>query len=366
MYICSLGMNNSLGKIFSVSSFGESHGKIVGCLIDGIPAGIEINLHEVQQAVNKRKPKNEAYQTPRKEADVVNILSGMYGNKALGSPMCIIIDNENVQSSDYDNIKDVYRPGHADYTYDTKYGIRDHRGGGRSSIRITAPLVAAGDIARQILSHYIPLELVCFVSQIGNVKVDNKLSWQKDDIAESIIYCPDKIKSQQMLDSIAACHHDGDTLGGAIFCIIKNLPAGLGEPIFGKIQAMLSHAMISINTVKSIAWGEGIHSAAKKGSEMNDAFVNNSGAVETLTNHHGGILGGISTGMDIPFEVFFKPISSIKKSQQTINKNLEEVTVTIQGRHDVCAVPRAVAIVEAYTYIVLLDLYLQNKIYKHD
>lgn len=359
-------MNNSLGKIFTVSSFGESHGKAVGCVIDGIPAGIEINMLEVQQAVNKRKPKEEAYQTPRKEADVVNILSGMYDNITLGSPICIIINNDNVQSSHYDNIKDIYRPGHADYTYNMKYGTRDYRGGGRSSIRITAPLVAAGDIARQILLHYISLDLVCYVSQIGNVKVDKKINWEKDAIAESVIFCPDNIKSQQMLESIATCYNDGDTLGGAIFCTIKNLPVGIGEPIFGKIQAMLSHAMMSINTVKSIAWGDGIHSTAMKGSEMNDAFINNDGLVATKTNHHGGILGGISSGMDIPFEVFFKPISSIKKSQQTINKKLQEVTVTVQGRHDVCAVPRAVAIVEAYTYIVLLDLYLQNKMYKND
>lgn len=359
-------MNNSLGKIFTVCSFGESHGKVVGCVIEGIPAGIEINLLEVQQAVNKRKPKEEAYQTPRIEADKINILSGMYGNKTLGSPLCIIINNENAQSIDYDNIKDIYRPGHADYTYDIKYGIRDYRGGGRSSIRITAPLVAAGDIARQILLQYIPIDLICYVSQIGNVKVDNKMNWQKEAITESVIFCPDKIKSQQMLDSVATCYQEGDTLGGAIFCIIKNLPAGIGEPIFGKLQAMLSHAMMSINTVKSIAWGDGIHSAAMKGSEMNDSFINNAGEVKTKTNHHGGILGGISSGMNIPFEVFFKPISSIKISQQTINKNLQEVTVTVQGRHDVCAVPRAVAIIEAYTYIVLLDLYLQNKMYKHD
>lgn len=357
---------NSLGTLFKVSSFGESHGSHVGCVIEGCPAGLSIDFTLIQHAVDKRKTAQNDFSSARKESDMVEIISGIFEGKTLGSPICILIKNEDANSTDYEALKDVFRPGHADASYFQKYTHRDYRGGGRSSIRVTAPLVAAGEIARQLLAHYFNFEIITYVSQIGTVVLteENELPFTKTDIEQSSVKCPDEKVSAAMLEFIEACRLSGDTLGGAITCVMRHIPAGIGEPIFGKLQAQLAHAMLSINTVKAFEYGDGIQSASMKGSEHNDNFIHQDNQIATVSNHHGGILGGISSGMDIRFKSYFKPISSIQQAQSTIDSNLKQTSIEIKGRHDVCAVPRAIPIVEAYAQIVLVDLFLQNKLSK--
>lgn len=357
---------NLLGTLFKVISFGESHGSHVGCVLEGCPAGLYIDFSLIQNAVDKRKTAQNDFSSARKESDIVEIISGIFEGKTLGSPICILIKNEDAKSVDYEALKDVFRPGHADASYFQKYTHRDYRGGGRSSIRITAPLVAAGEIARQLLTHYFDFEIMTYVSQIGTVSLveENAMQFTKTAIEQSSVKCPDAKISAAMLEMIDACKESGDTLGGAITCVVRHIPAGLGEPIFGKLQAQLAQAMLSINTVKAFEYGDGIQSASSKGSTHNDTFINQGNQIATLSNHHGGILGGISTGMDLRFKVYFKPISSIQQEQKSLNTNLAETSITIKGRHDVCAVPRAIPIVEAYTHIVLADLFLQNKLSK--
>ncbi len=357
---------NSLGTFFKVISFGESHGSHVGCVIEGCPAGLVVDLAAMQHAVNKRKTAQNEFSSARKESDVVEVISGIFENKTLGSPICILIKNEDANSADYDALKDVFRPGHADASYFQKYHHRDHRGGGRSSIRITAPMVAAGDIARQLLLHYFNHESLTYVSQIGDIALDENICTEilQENIDASEVKCPDEKSSLAMLALIEQVRKDGDTLGGAITSVIRNVPPGLGEPIFGKLQAQLAHAMLNINTAKAFEYGEGFQSASMRGSEHNDAFINLDEIVTTESNHHGGVLGGISTGMEIRFTIWFKPISSIQSEQNTINTNLEKATIRVGGRHDVCAVPRAIPIVQAYSNIILADLFLQNKLSK--
>lgn len=355
---------NSLGTIFKVTSFGESHGSHVGCIVEGCPAGLAIDIDLLQQAVDKRKTNQDNFSSARKESDSIEIVSGVFENKTLGSPICILIKNEDAKSADYDELKDKFRPGHADFSYHSKYTHRDHRGGGRSSIRITAPMVAAGELARQFLADYVDMEMLTYVSQIGNVILSENIQIEKSSIEKSSVKCPDENTTNEMLALIEKIKSEGDTLGGAISCIVKNIPAGLGEPVFGKLQAQLALAMLNINTVKAFEYGDGMHAASMKGSEHNDIFIKKENSIETETNHHGGILGGVSTGMDIRFKVFFKPISSIQKEQQIIDKDMKLTGIEIKGRHDVCAVPRAVAIVEAYTNIILADLFLHNKLSK--
>jgi len=359
---------NTLGNIFKVHSFGESHGPAVGAVIDGCPAGLALDMVAIQQAVDKRKTGQHSFSSARKEDDVVEILSGVFEGKTLGTPICILIKNKDARSKDYDNIKNVYRPGHADFTYQKKYGYRDYRGGGRSSIRITAPMVAAGEIARQLNTELTKTKTIVFVSQIGRAKYDVSNLSETGLSKEEIIFLNSSDKNlvqsdfeKQVDKEIETTMVDGDTLGGRITTLIENLPVGIGEPIFGKLQAELSYAILSINTVKAVEFGEGIKAAAIKGSEHNDEFVLKAEKAATQTNHHGGILGGISTGERINFSVYFKPISSIRKEQQTLNEKGEAVEIKIEGRHDVCAVPRAVPIVEAYTNIVLADLILKNR-----
>lgn len=352
---------NTLGNQFKVSSFGESHGAYVGSVIEGCPAGLRLNMKKIQEAVDKRKTNQTVFSSTRNESDQVQIISGVFEGITLGSPICILIKNEDARSSDYDELKNIFRPGHADFSYQTKYGIRDYRGGGRSSIRLTASMVAAGEIASQLLHHFFDYENLTYVSQIGNISMSEKTDIQKKWIDASVVKCPNEETTQKMLQIIEEAKQQGDTLGGAISCVLKNIPAGLGEPIFGKLQAQLAHAMMNINTAKAFEYGEGKASATMKGSQHNDLFFATEKQVKTQTNHHGGILGGISTGMDIYFSVYFKPISSIQQTQQTINQDLEETKIHIRGRHDVCAVPRAISIVEAYTHIVFADLFLQNQ-----
>lgn len=361
---------NTLGHIFKVSSFGESHGAYVGCVIDGCPSNIILDLDAVQHQVNRRKTAKQNFASSRQEEDQVEIVSGIFEGKTLGTPICILIRNSDARSHDYDALKNVYRPNHADLTYDLKYGFRDHRGGGRSSIRITAPLVAAGEIARQILlayEHEKPTTLHAFVSQIGSVKLEtayHELDFNKVDDFET--RCPHESTDKAMLELIAQVKEKGDTLGGIIECVIQQPPIGIGSPIFGKLQAQLGHAMLSINTVKGFEYGNGFSSASQKGSQHNDEIMaTEDQKFRTKTNHSGGIQGGISNGEDIVFRVAFKPISSIAQPQNTLTKEGESTTVNIEGRHDVCAVPRAVPIVEAYTWLILADLYLEQKIQKH-
>jgi chorismate synthase len=356
--------NNTLGDLFTVTSFGESHGPAVGCVIDGVPAGCAINLEAIQQAVNFRKTAQTDYTSARQEEDIIEILSGVYEGKTLGSPIAIIIKNKDARSADYDALQNIYRPSHADYTYDAKYGIRDYRGGGRSSIRITAPLVAAGEIANQILQSSKPVNIKAHVSSIGNIIANNEAinALTQAEIYAQDFRCADKYIQSEIQKLIDQTLQAGDTLGGSIMCIVNNLPAGIGSPIFSKLQAKLAQAMLSINTVKSFEFGSGKNASAMLGSEHNDEFILDNKNIQTATNNSGGIQGGISNGMPINFTIHFKPISSIQKTQHTIDTNMQAAEINIAGRHDVCAVPRAVPIVLAYTQIILLDEFIKNKI----
>lgn len=355
---------NSLGTIFKVTSFGESHSAMVGCVVEGVPAGLVLDLDKIQLAVDKRKTNQTNFSSTRNEDDKIEIVSGVFENKTLGTPICILIKNKDARSQDYDALKNVYRPSHADFTYEQKYGFRDHRGGGRSSFRITAPLVAAGEIALQVIQHYFPIEVKAFVSQIGTIAIPKNEIIDFNEIEKNDLRCPHNETALKMQTLIDETKKVGDTLGGIISCNIKNLPVGIGEPIFGKLNAQLAHAMLSINTVKGFEFGDGFTNASLKGSESNDLFEIVNGELKTKTNHSGGIQGGISNGEDVNFNVAFKPISSIQQKQESINKYLEKQQIDIKGRHDVCAVPRAMPVVEAYTKIVLADLLLHSKLNK--
>jgi chorismate synthase len=355
---------NSLGTIFKVTSFGESHSAIVGCVVEGLPAGLVLDIKKIQFAVDKRKTNQNNFSSTRNEEDKIEIVSGVFDNKTLGTPICILIKNKDAKSQDYDELKNAYRPSHADFTYEKKYGFRDHRGGGRSSFRITAPLVAAGEIANQLLQFYFPIHVNAYVSQIGKISIPKNESINFDEIEKNNLRCPHNETASKMQHLIDETKLQGDTLGGIISCVIKNLPVGIGEPIFGKLNAQLAHAMMSINTVKGFEFGDGFDNAFLKGSESNDIFQNIEGEIKTKTNHSGGIQGGISNGENVNFNVAFKPISSIQQPQETINIDLQKQTIDIKGRHDVCAVPRAVPVVEAYTKIILADLLLLSKLNK--
>ena len=347
---------NSFGKIFKLTTFGESHGVAIGGIIDGCPAGVEIDLKLVQQDLDRRRPGQSAIVTQRKEPDTVEFLSGIFEGKSTGTPIGFTIKNANQKSKDYSHIKDTYRPSHADYTYDEKYGIRDYRGGGRSSARETACRVVAGSIAKQLLEY---IEINAFVSSVGNIEL------QKDyreldfsEIEKNPVRCPDPEMAAQMESYIKEIRADGDTVGGTVQCVIKNVPKGLGEPVFDKLHAELGKAMLSINAVKGFEYGSGFEGTKMRGSEHNDQF-NKDGS--TITNLSGGIQGGISNGMDIYFKVAFKPVATLMQKQNTINSKGEEVEMQGKGRHDPCVVPRAVPIVEAMAALVLADYFLQNK-----
>lgn len=352
---------NSFGNIFKISSFGESHGPAIGVVIDGCPAGLEININHIQSELDRRKPGQSKITTQRKESDHIEILSGIFEGKSLGSPIAIIVRNENAIEKDYDYLKENFRPSHADYTYEKKYGIRDYRGGGRSSARETIARVIAGAIAKQILEKE-GIIIRAFVNQVGNIKLTKHYS--EIDLSNSennIVRCPDDETASKMIEAIENVKKEGDTLGGVIQCVIKNTPIGLGEPVFDKLHAVLAHAMMSINAVHGFEYGSGFEGATKKGSENNDEWVNENGKVKTKTNYAGGILGGISTGEDIYFNVAFKPVATIMKTQQSINSNDEEIMLENKGRHDPCVLPRAVPIVEAMAALVLVDMLLLHK-----
>ncbi|WP_228236033.1 chorismate synthase [Allomuricauda sp. M10] len=344
---------NSFGQLFRLTTFGESHGKALGGVIDGCPAGLELDLDFIQQELDRRKPGQSAIVTQRKEPDTVEFYSGLFEGKTTGTPIGFAIHNTNQKSHDYSHIKDSYRPSHADYVYDQKYGFRDYRGGGRSSARETASRVVAGAIAKQFLKD---VKISAFVSQVGELKLEKP--YQELDfsnIESNAVRCPDTEMAQKMEDYIKAIKKEGDTIGGVVTCVIQNVPIGLGEPVFDKLHARMGEAMLSINAVKGFEYGSGFAGVVMKGSQHNDAY-NTDGT--TQTNRSGGVQGGISNGMDIYFNVAFKPVATVLQSYETINKEGEKVTAQGKGRHDPCVVPRAVPIVEAMAALVLADFSL--------
>ncbi|MBO4956302.1 MAG: chorismate synthase [Rickettsiales bacterium] len=352
---------NSFGNLFKITTFGESHGVAIGCVIDGCPANIEITEEDIQKELDKRKPGQSSITTQRKEEDRVQILSGVFEEKTTGTPIMLLIMNKDHKSADYSNIKDIFRPSHADYTYFKKYGIRDYRGGGRASARETACRVAGGVIAKKFLQSK-GIEVLSFVEQIGNIRMDyNSLDdISVDKIESNIVRCPDMEKAKLMIELIENTKNNGDSIGGIIKCIIKNCPAGLGEPVFDKLSAQLAKAMLSINACKGFEYGDGFDFVNKSGSNCNDEFVSKNGKISTKTNHSGGIQGGISNGEEINFRVVFKPTATIFKEQDTVNINGENVKFQPSGRHDPCVVPRAVPVVEAMTWLTLMDFWLIN------
>ena len=339
-------MFNSFGNILRLTSFGESHGKGIGGVIDGFPAGIRIDMDFVQAELNRRRPGQSLITTARKEGDKVEFLSGIFEGKSTGCPIGFIVWNENQHSSDYDNMKEVYRPSHADYTYKVKYGIRDYRGGG-SSARETISRVVAGALAKQALRQ-LGVRITAYTSQVGPIRLEeNYTAYDLDLIDTNPVRCPDPVKAKEMEELIFKIKGEGDTIGGVVTCVIKGCPIGLGQPVFGKLHASLASAMLSINAAKAFEYGEGFKGLKMKGSEQNDVFYNNNGRIETHTNHSGGIQGGISNGQDIYFRVVFKPIATLLMEQETVNIDGVDTTLKARGRHDACVLPRAVPIVEA-------------------
>ena len=347
---------NTFGKLFTLTTFGESHGEAIGGIIDGCPAGIELDLDAVHRDMARRKPGQSKIVTQRKEPDSVQFFSGIFEGKTTGTPIGFNIINTNQKSHDYSHIKDTYRPSHADYTYDKKYGVRDYRGGGRSSARETASRVAAGAIAKQVLKN---IKINAFVDSVGEIHMTTP--YQELDFSQiesNDVRCPDQAFATKMIDRIKEIRKAGDTIGGTVMCVIQNVPVGLGEPVFDKLHAELGKAMLSINAVKGFEYGSGFHGASMKGSEHNDLF-NADGS--TTTNLSGGIQGGISNGMDIYFRVAFKPVATIMQNQPTIDKEGNAAEMKGKGRHDPCVVPRAVPIVEAMAALVIADFFLINK-----
>lgn len=355
---------NSFGQIFRLTTFGESHGTAVGGVIDGAPAGMPLDFQAIQHQLNRRKPGQSQITTARNEKDEVKFISGIFEGKTSGAPIAFWIENGDAKSSDYDALKEVFRPGHADYTYAAKYGIRDHRGGGRSSARTLAPWVVAGAIANHWLKEQ-GIVIQAGVTSVGRIEVP--IGIEKLDFSEvdnNVVRCPDTTTAQAMEAAILQVKEEGDSLGGVISCKVIGLPVGLGEPQFLKLPAVLAHAMFSINAVKGFEIGEGFSLAQLKGSQANDAFVQNSQSIETNTNRSGGVLGGISNGMPLYFKVAFKPTSTISIEQQTVNQSGDSIRLQAAGRHDPCVLPRAVPIVEAMTALVLMDAYLMQKMNK--
>ncbi len=355
---------NSFGTLFKLTSFGESHGKAVGGVIEGVLPGTIIDEVFVQGELDRRRPGQSAITTPRDEADRVEFLSGIFEGKATGSPIGFLIWNKDQRSKDYGNIKDVYRPSHADYTYQSKYGIRDYRGGGRSSARETIARVVAGAIAKLMLQQ-MGISINAFTSTVGDLKLEK--DYKQLDLSETennIVRCPDAETAEKMIEYIDQVRKDKDSVGGIISCVIKQVPVGLGEPVFGKLHATLGSAMLSINAVKGFEYGLGFGATHLKGSEHNDEFYMEGDRVRTRTNRSGGIQGGISNGEDVYFNVAFKPIATVLKEQNTVNKAGEEIKSTTKGRHDPCVLPRAVPIVEAMAAMVMIDAVLMNKMYQ--
>ncbi len=345
------------GKIFTISTWGESHGKALGVVIDGCPAGIFLKEEDIQKDLDRRKPGSHLYSTPRKESDAVHILSGVFQGKTTGTPISLVIYNEDHHSADYSQIAEVFRPGHADFTFDQKFGFRDYRGGGRSSGRETVARVAAGAVARKILTS-LDISVCAYTKQIGPVAIN---AFNPEVILQNRVCMPDENAAEKACAFLDECIKKQDSAGGIIECMVKGLPVGIGEPVFQKLEAMLGQAILSIGAVKGIEFGDGFDAAKSTGSENNDSFYSaENGSIQKKTNHSGGTLGGISDGSPLLFRAAFKPTPSISQEQQTVNSSGESVPITIKGRHDPVVVPRAVIVVEAMTAITLVDLLFQN------
>ncbi len=354
---------NTLGRFLRLTSFGESHGPGVGAVLDGFPAGYLFPENAIHAALQRRRPGQNAWVSPRNETENLQILSGVFEGKTTGAPIAFFIPNSDVKSADYDHLKDVFRPNHADFTWQTKYGHRDHRGGGRTSARVTAAWVAAGALAQFFLEEKAGIKVTAFVSTIGHHQMpEPKSAPSFEAIEASELRCPDPATSALMKKAIEAGKAENDSLGGVISGIISGMPIGLGEPLFAKLHAELGHAMLTINAVKGFEFGGGFDSARLKGSQFNDAFKSYDGGISTITNHSGGIQGGLSNGQEIRFRVAFHPVATIGQAQNTVNTDGKPVVLEAKGRHDVCVVPRAVPIVEAMSALVIMDAWLGNKL----
>lgn len=352
---------NSFGQLLRLTTFGESHGAAVGGVLDGFPAGVVIDEDFIRGEMQRRRPGQSAITTLRNEQDEVQFLSGIFEGRSTGTPIAFVIANNNNRSGDYENLRDAYRPSHADYVYDCKYGVRDHRGGGRSSARETAVRVCAGALAKLALKQ-LGISVQAFTSQVGTIVLDGDYTAYDLSLVETnAVRCPHALMAAEMERLIMEVKRDGDTVGGVVTCVVKGAPVGLGEPLYGKLTSSLAHAMLSINAAKGFEYGNGFASAAGRGSQQNDIFYNNDGAIATRTNNSGGIQGGISNGNDIYFRVAFKPVATLLKEQDTVSRNGENTTLLARGRHDPCVVPRAVPVVEAMTALVILDHYMLTR-----
>ena len=351
---------NSYGTLFRITTFGESHGPAIGVVIDGCPAGLAIDEGFIQSELDRRRPGQSRITTQRKESDAFKILSGVFEGKSTGTPITIVIENEDQRSKDYGHLAGTFRPSHADYTYEAKYGARDYRGGGRSSARETAARVAAGAIAKLLLKQA-GMGITGYVSEVGEIKAPHFSTLDLANTESNIVRCPDPPTAEKMIALIDQVRKERDTIGGVVTCVIRNAPVGLGEPVFDKLHAELGKAMLGINAVKGFEYGSGFGGTKMRGSQHNDAFYTEGGKVRTRTNHSGGVQGGISNGEDIYFNVAFKPVATIMKDQQSIDKDGNEAMVTGKGRHDPCVVPRAVPIVEAMAALVMADFLLRGK-----
>ncbi len=357
---------NINGRILTLTTFGESHGSAVGGILDGLPSGLKIDLKLVQDELDRRRPGQSQVVSSRNESDKVEFLSGILDNYSLGTPIAFLVRNKDSKSIDYSHLENTYRPSHADFTYEKKYGIRDVRGGGRSSARETLARVVAGAIARQFLSTF-GIEVYAYVCSIGKIRLSKSYNQViPDNIESSPVRCPDKNVSDKMIELINKTAGEGDTLGGEIYCVIKNVPVGLGEPVFNKLNADLGHAILGINAVKGFEIGSGFNAVEMKGSEHNDSFIVKDGKVSTETNLSGGIQGGISNGQDIYFKTAFKPVATIRKEQKSVDNIENTIIIEGKGRHDVCVVPRAVPIVEAMSALVIADHILMNQLSNMD
>ena len=352
---------NSIGQLLRLTTFGESHGTAIGGVLDGFPAGIAIDEDFVRAEMCRRRPGQSAITTQRNEQDEVQFLSGIFEGRSTGTPIAFMIANSNSRSNDYGNLREAYRPSHADYVYDCKYGIRDHRGGGRSSARETAVRVCAGALAKLALRQ-LGISVQAYTSQVGEIGLeDNYTAYDLSLVENNAVRCPDAVKAAEMEKLILDVKRQGDTVGGVVTCVAKGVPAGLGEPLYDKLSASLAGAMLSINAVKGFEYGNGFAAAAGRGSEQNDIFFNNGGKIATRSNNSGGIQGGISNGNDIYFRVAFKPVATVLKEQPTVTKEGKDTLLQARGRHDPCVVPRAVPVVEAMTALVLLDHYMLDR-----
>lgn len=352
---------NSIGQLLRLTTFGESHGTAIGGVLDGFPAGIVIDEDFVRAEMCRRRPGQSAITTQRNEQDEVQFLSGIFEGRSTGTPIAFMIANSNSRSNDYGNLREAYRPSHADYVYDCKYGVRDHRGGGRSSARETAVRVCAGALAKLALRQ-LGISVQAYTSQVGEIGLeDNYTAYDLSLVENNAVRCPDAVKAAEMEKLILDVKRQGDTVGGVVTCVARGVPVGLGEPLYDKLSASLAGAMLSINAVKGFEYGNGFAAAAGRGSEQNDIFFNNDGKIATRSNNSGGIQGGISNGNDIYFRVAFKPVATVLKEQPTVTKEGEETLLLARGRHDPCVVPRAVPVVEAMAALVLLDHYMLDK-----